>query len=77
MAVMISGGGIGICRKKPMRLCRPARPQRLGQRDQVIIMHPDDVVGLQHLGQLVGEMLIDPQIAAMRSRRENSARSSR
>ena len=47
-----------------MRLWTAALPQRLGQRHEVVIVHPDDVVGLQHLVEFGGEMLIDAEIAA-------------
>ena len=36
--------------------------QLAGQRDQVIVMHPDDVVGLEQRQQGVGELLVDPAI---------------
>ena len=37
----------------------PALAQCLGERHQVIIMHPDEVIGLKHLVQLACEVIID------------------
>ena len=42
----------------------PAIAQRLGQRDQMIVMHPHDVVGLQQCFEVTGEILVDAEIAA-------------
>ena len=42
----------------------PALAQCLGERHQVIIMHPDEVIRLEHLVQLSCEVIIDTQIAA-------------
>jgi hypothetical protein len=39
-------------------------PKRIGQRQQVIVMNPDQVVGLQYFVQLRGKTLVDPHIAA-------------
>jgi hypothetical protein len=42
----------------------PALAQSFGERHQVIIMHPDEVVRPEHLVQLACEVIIDAQIAA-------------
>ena len=47
-----------------------ARAQRLGERDQVIVVHPDEVVGPQQLVELVGEMLVDAHVAGEIAARE-------
>ena len=56
--------------KKPDFVAVPAIPKCLGQRQQVIIMNPDNVVGLQNLVQLRGEALVNPHIAAEITARE-------
>src|SRR4029077_3633847 len=38
--------------------------QRLGERYQVIVMNPDQIVGLDQLMQLPGEGVVDPQVSA-------------
>ena len=38
--------------------------QHLGKRNEVIVVHPDDVVGLQQIVQFVGEMRVDAPVAA-------------
>ncbi len=40
-----------------------ARAQPLAQRDQVVIVDPDDVVGLDQRGDRLGETLVDPLVA--------------
>ena len=45
-----------------MRLAMPALPQLLGDRNQVIVVNPDQVVGLEDLRQLGREMLVHPEI---------------
>ena len=37
--------------------------QRLGERQQMIVVHPDDVVGPQDVVELVGEIFVDPDVA--------------
>ena len=44
-----SRGGRGVCRKKPIRLRTPEPPQFLAERNQMVVMGPDDVVGPQPL----------------------------
>ncbi|MGC2080839.1 MAG: EF-hand domain-containing protein [Xanthobacteraceae bacterium] len=41
----------------------PAFAQRLGERHQVIIMHPDEVIWPEHFMQLSREVIVDTQIA--------------
>ena len=53
-----------MCRKKPIRLLQPARAQLLAERDQVIVVHPDQVVGLDQRRDRLGEALVDPLVAA-------------
>src|SRR5476649_1962639 len=38
--------------------------QRLGQRNQMIVVHPNHVIGAQHLLKAAGEEFIDPKITA-------------
>jgi hypothetical protein len=45
-------------------------PKCFGQRHQVIVMNPDNVVGLQKLVQFSRESLIDPHIATEIAARE-------
>src|SRR5690606_30723491 len=40
------------------------------QREEMIVVHPDDVVWPQNLVQFIGEMLVDAQIAAEVTARE-------
>ena len=47
-----------------------ALAQRLGQRNQVIVVHPDYVVGTQQLLEISGEKFIDANIAAEIAARE-------
>ena len=54
-----SDDGIGTCRKKPIRLLHAALAQLAGQRDQVVVVHPDEVVMLQQRRQLLGEQRVD------------------
>ena len=48
----------------------PALAQCLGERHQMIIMHPDQILRREHLVQLAREMIVDPQIAAQIAARE-------
>ena len=48
----------------------PALAQCLGERNQVIIMHPDEVIRPEHLVQLAREVIIDTQITAQIPARE-------
>jgi hypothetical protein len=56
--------------KKPDPVAMTAIAKCLGQRQQVIIMNPDNVVGLQNLVQFGREALVDPHIAAEIAARE-------
>ena len=56
--------------KKPDFVAVTTIPKCLGQRQQVIIMNPDNVVGLQNLVQFSSEALVDPHIAAEIAARE-------
>ena len=47
-----------------------ALAQRLGERHQMIVMHPDDIVGLQQLLEFVGEEFVDAEITAEIAARE-------
>ena len=38
--------------------------QHFCKRNEVIVVHPDDVVGLQQIVQFVGEMRVDAPVAA-------------
>ena len=46
--------------------------QHFGERDEMIIVHPDDVVRLQQVVQLRGEMRIDAAVSAEIAAREFS-----
>jgi isopentenyl diphosphate isomerase/L-lactate dehydrogenase-like FMN-dependent dehydrogenase len=56
--------------KKPDFVAVLAIPKCLGQRQQVIIMNPDNVVGLQNLVQFRREALVNAHIAAEIAARE-------
>ena len=47
--------------------CGSSRQPRagLGERHQVIVVHPDDVVGLEHAYKLLREQAVDAQIAGV------------
>src|SRR5215470_7080982 len=47
--------------------------QRLGEWDQVIVMDPDQIVGLDQLVELPGEGIVDPQVSTEIATREFSA----
>ena len=47
-----------------------ALAQRLGEGQEMIIVHPDHVVRQQHLLQFIGEMIVDAQIAGQIAARE-------
>ena len=49
--------------KKPDRLPAIELAQRRAERDQVIIVHPDEVARQQHRRQGAGEGAVDPEIA--------------
>ena len=57
-------------KKKTDAIVVPALAQGLGERDQVIIMHPDEVIRREHLVQPAREVIIDPQIATQIAARE-------
>src|SRR3989304_1230649 len=44
--------------------------QRLGERNEMIVMYPDNVVGLQDFIQLGGKMGVNPYVAAQIAERE-------
>ena len=48
----------------------PAIAQRLRERHQMIVVHPDDIVGPQQLVELAGEILVDANIAGQIAARE-------
>ena len=50
-------------RKKPIRFLDPVLAQLLAQRDQMIIVDPDQVVGLDQRRDRLGEALVDPLVA--------------
>ena len=56
--------------KKSNPVAMTAIPKCLGQGQQMIIMNPDNVVGLQNLVQFRREMLVDPHIPAEIAARE-------
>ena len=43
-ATSMSGGGNGMCKKKPMRLSDLARAKLRGEGDQMIVVNPDEIV---------------------------------
>ena len=47
-----------------------APPQRGGDRDQVVVVNPDQIVLVDHLFQFGGEVLVDAEIAAQIAARE-------
>ena len=48
----------------------PAIAQRLGERHEMIVVHPHDIVGPQQFFRCVGEILVDAKIAAKVAARE-------
>ena len=64
---MMSGGGIGICRKEPDAVAASHGPQLGGERDQVIIVHPDHVVGFEQRLQPAGKHLVHPPVAGSKA----------
>ena len=59
------------------RVLHPEPAQLGGERDQVVVVHPDDVVGAQQRLQQRGEPPVDADDSARRSRPRIAARSSR
>ena len=51
IASIIDGGTNGTCRKKPSGPWKPLLAQHAAERDQVIVVRPHRVVGLQHGGR--------------------------
>ena len=51
-------------KKKADAILVPALAQRLGERHQVIVMHPDQIVRPEHLVQLARKVIVDTQITA-------------
>jgi hypothetical protein len=47
-----------------------ATAQRVRDRDQVIVMDPDEVVGLDDLFELVGEKIVHPHVSGEITPRE-------
>ena len=52
----------GGVQEKPDRLPATELPQTFGEWDQVIIMHPHQIAGLQHRRQRPREAAVDPHI---------------
>ena len=50
--------------EEPDLVVMPAIAQRLGERHEMIVVDPDDVVGPQQLFKMTGEILVDAYIAA-------------
>ena len=48
--------------EKPDGVLMTAITQHLCQRDEMIIVHPEDVVGPQPFAQLIGEKRVDPNV---------------
>src|SRR5690606_1577225 len=75
-ALMLRQGGDDLRRRKRRMqeeadlVPVPAFAQRLRQREEMIVVHPDDVVWPQNLVQFIGEMLVDAQVAAEVTARE-------
>ena len=59
-----------VCVIEPDAVVVPACPEHLGKRHQVVVMHPDEVVGLQDLFELGREMLVDAHVAREIAARE-------
>src|SRR5262249_23424578 len=56
-------GGEGGVEEKSDRLLDAELAQRRAQRDQMIIVYPDDVARLEQRGEVAGELLVDAEIA--------------
>ena len=50
--------------EKPDRVAMAALAQHLGQRNEMIVVHPHDVVRVKQAAQPIGEVHIDAAIAA-------------
>src|SRR5580700_8056274 len=49
--------------EEPDRLLAAELAQALAERDKVIVVHPDEIVGVQHRRQRPGEGAVDPHVA--------------
>ena len=47
--------------EKPILLLRATIAQRLSQWNQVIVMHPQDIIRPQQFFEMSGEILVDPK----------------
>jgi len=56
--------------EEPDRIPAAHRPQFGGERDQVVVVDPDHVAGLEQRLQAPGEQLVDPAVAGDRARLE-------
>ena len=50
-------------RKKPIRILHTVLAQLLAERDQMVIVDPDQIVGLDQRRDRLGEALVDPLVA--------------
>src|SRR3546814_8481166 len=55
---------LGDVQEKPEPVAHAAPPEFAPERNKVIVMHPDEVVGFDQRGKRFGETGIDPLIAA-------------
>jgi hypothetical protein len=51
-------------------VAKAAVAQQLGERNEMIIVYPDYIIGTQPIGDLIGKMHIDAPIAAQIAARE-------
>jgi len=65
--------GNGVCRKKPIGWSTPQFAQPFAQRNEVIIMHPDQIARAEQGRQLAGKGVVHAEIA-LHFRRLNSTR---
>src|SRR5947209_18263961 len=56
-------GRAGNVQIEPDRVLHAELPELSGEGDQVVIVHPDDVVGAQHRLQQAGEPPVDRDVA--------------
>ena len=59
------GRRAGNVEEEADRVDAAAGPQLAGQRHQVIVVHPDDVVFLEDFVELLGEQAVDAHVAAL------------
>ncbi len=58
-----AGGREGGVQEQPDAVAKPVRPQRFGEAQQVVVMHPDQVVLPHQRRQRAGEQVVHPAVS--------------